>query len=683
MSTIRSRWIVYILLIILRFLGVYQRGYIHPDEFFQGGQELFFGRTQNYNEQHHVTLPGNDYATNDDITDNFIVKNLPWEFEPKHAVRSIVPPMFMTLLPLHLYVKAKYWLVRIEVNSTTTETIYNTNGQDAESHLQTSFIESSILWTPAMDKLSGEEILLIPRLFITLLSILFLDVSLWVLVTQSNNKHLHSKGERYLLEALKAGPPNEVIILASSWPCLAFGVRPFTNNLEAIVLSFLLVLVSTNNSTANMHTTNNKARDSYTLLMIGITCSIGMFARFTFVFFAFPIVAIFLWCRWKRMRFKLTDILHDGLMLAMSFLLISCAFIWVDTQYYSWQANLDCYGTINTCESKESKWWQYVAPYNAFRYNSKSTNLAEHGIHPRITHAVVNMPMLFGPLILLAYITMFEEIYSIIISGHNNNKTVQESQQFTNTICKWSIISGLLVLSCAPHQEPRFLLPVIVPLVFLYGKHVSVKVNESGSTKTRLVIILKRILSSPLLWVIFNLILYFFFGWLHQGGLIDSLLFDQHPSVSIYYKTYMPPTFLTRRGRIARSEQDSCQASDIDYVTEEGKICMATDWQPHTTILDLQGSEPSVLLEILRNILSCASEEDTEGLIHLISPPAVVLQLVESRSEISTRGMKLDEYSIMFTRDYNAHISTEDWPTLDEYFLHQLKLDVYTVSCNL
>lgn len=313
----------------------------------------------------------------------------------------------------------------------------------------------------------------------------------------------------------------------------------------------------------------------------------------------------------------------------------------------------------------------------------RQKNLAEHGIHPRITHAVVNMPMLFGPLILVAYITMFEEIV-----GGRNNKTVKEMQQFTNTICKWSIVSGLLVLSCAPHQEPRFLLPVIVPLVFLYGQNVASGVKESGSTKNSLVIILKRIISSPLFWVFFNLILYVFFGWLQQGGLIDSLLHkssnnvhDQPPLVSIYYKTYMPPTFLTRRESIAKSKQDICQARDIDSVTEEGKICMATDLQSHqTTILDLQGSQPSVLLEVLRNIIPCTSEG--EGHIHLISPPAVVLQLIESRNEIST-GMKWEEYSIMFTRDYNAHISTEDWPAFDDSFLQQLKLDVYTVTCNL
>jgi len=37
-----------------------------------------------------------------------------------------------------------------------------------------------------------------------------------------------------------------------------------------------------------------------------------------------------------------------------------------------------------------------VAPLNLLRYNTKNVNLAEHGLHPRWLHAVVNAPMLFG-----------------------------------------------------------------------------------------------------------------------------------------------------------------------------------------------------------------------------------------------------------------------------------------------
>lgn len=35
-------------------------------------------------------------------------------------------------------------------------------------------------------------------------------------------------------------------------------------------------------------------------------------------------------------------------------------------------------------------------PYNLLKYNLSSTNLAEHGLHPRYLHMVANWPMLFG-----------------------------------------------------------------------------------------------------------------------------------------------------------------------------------------------------------------------------------------------------------------------------------------------
>ena len=36
-------------------------------------------------------------------------------------------------------------------------------------------------------------------------------------------------------------------------------------------------------------------------------------------------------------------------------------------------------------------------------YNLDTKNLAEHGIHPRVTHLLVNFPLLLGPVVLLAF----------------------------------------------------------------------------------------------------------------------------------------------------------------------------------------------------------------------------------------------------------------------------------------
>lgn len=700
----RARWTLYILLLLLRFFGVFQRGYIHPDEFFQGGSELFFGRYR----------PHDDQADGDE--NGYIVKNVPWEFEPVHAVRSIVPPAFMTLLPLHLYATVRPWLGRfiscpyLEADFAETKR----QGEEIDVTLQKSFLESS-------GSFSGKEILLVPRLFMALLSVIFLDGSLWMLLylsrrmpRQPNTKRGETSTALTLTSMASFGLPIEVIILASSWPCLVFGVRPFTNSLEAMVLAFLLMVVVMNVSNSMGVYKTNHCRgvmngDALSLLLIGAICSVGIFVRFTFAFFAFPIVVIFLWHRWKRMDFKLKYLIYDGLWMALSFLLISGAFIWVDTQYYSWQEKLTCDLCAERYETKLGSILKYIAPFNAFRYNSKSTNLAEHGLHPRITHAAVNMPMLFGPSALIWYGSIIKNMHVTII-GRRRKHHVDPNYSFTETACQWTILSGLLVLSCAPHQEPRFILPSIVPLMFLYGrKVVGGGEGESGTDSVATHPKQSKVALSLLaFWITFNLILYMFFGWLHQGGLIPSLLHlpglgsvlsrnesaTQSPRAFIYYKTYMPPSFLTRGRTYTARKESICEASEGDYVEE---TCL-DDLQHQTeVILDLQGANSWVLLELLRNLLPCHSPDIDDGdtaagklsdsaddrFLYLVSPSAVILPLIEEHNE-SSATMKWAEYSIISHHSHNGHISTEDWPPFDgsvKKFLGQLKLDLYSVSC--
>ena len=147
-------WTLYLLLIALRFYGaIYSLpGYIHPDEFFQGGQELFFG-------QQFDSLSPTDH-------DVYFVKNVPWEFEPSNAVRSIVPPMFMTLLPLRMYACMKDLLVV----STSTEQCNQPSQQNPVY---------SFLWSESLNQLSGREVLVIPRMFICILSLIMFDGSKW------------------------------------------------------------------------------------------------------------------------------------------------------------------------------------------------------------------------------------------------------------------------------------------------------------------------------------------------------------------------------------------------------------------------------------------------------------------------------------------------------------------------
>merc|ERR1719471_1540290 len=85
----------------------------------------------------------------------------------------------------------------------------------------------------------------------------------------------------------------------------------------------------------------------------------------------------------------------------------------------------------------------------------------------------------------------------------------------------FSFVTGLSALSLFPHQEPRFLIPLIAPIVLMK------------------------------LWYAFNVLATIFFGFCHQGGVtgavsaISSL--EMSPRVTeatvVFSNTYMPPKF--------------------------------------------------------------------------------------------------------------------------------------------
>jgi hypothetical protein len=98
-------------------------------------------------------------------------------------------------------------------------------------------------------------------------------------------------------------------------------------------------------------------------------------------------------------------------------------------------------------------------------------------------------------------------------------------------IALMTVISGLGLISLAKHQEPRFLLPLTLPLCMLaVVNHEKNRIN------------IKTLIS----WVImFSFLLSIFFGVLHQGGVLQSLFYlDNQQGHAIYHHCYMPPSYL-------------------------------------------------------------------------------------------------------------------------------------------
>lgn len=148
-----------------------------------------------------------------------------------------------------------------------------------------------------------------------------------------------------------------------------------------------------------------------------------------------------------------------------------------------------------------------ITPLNNFLYNSNTSNLAQHGLHPWYQHILGNLPLLVGPAVLLF---AFQPRCSLRL---------------------WSAISGLAVLSAFQHQEARFLLPTI-PLILS-----SIRLPKNPT--------ILRIWTVS--WVVFNLTFGFLMGIYHQGGVVPGQVFlSQQPDATqaIWWKTYTPPVWL-------------------------------------------------------------------------------------------------------------------------------------------
>lgn len=542
-------WSLYNLLILFRVcICPLLTGYIHPDEFFQGGQELWFG----------------------------CPPSRTWEFEPLHALRSVVPPTVMTWLPLS-------WCAQI--------------------------------LGVEMDTLAGWYVLIIPRVACAILSIIAVDGSIWVLSSENNvkSKTKHSG----------SGVPIAVLMLASAWPTMVLLNRPFTNAMETWILALLFRMIA---GPGKQGFQSHSSLTFMSCLAIGALSAIGIFTRFTFVFFAFPII-IYLGIRMvKELRF-IERFVKAGVVY-FAFLFVAGEIVHLDSEFY--QSG----GPVLT-------------PWNALSYNSKVENLQEHGIHPRWTHALVNMFMLYGPMALMAYVSFGMSKKWMNHGDRSQNKDGSDKTETMHVLCKLIVLSGLGVLSMAPHQEQRFLLPLIFPLALLSNN--SLMRGPHGRWIVNL-------------WAVFNGALLLLFGIFHQSGVVPSLLamgsdatiLNTSPDMVVFYHTYMPPTFLSR--------------------TDKG--CQKTDF------LDLDGSHdiPS-LASILSNVLRCGRGDEHERTVHLVSSRFIFEDGDGNSWYLGDQECAAPGFDCTGIWDYSPHLSLEDPPTFKDVLLARLPLAIHEISC--
>ena len=175
-----------------------------------------------------------------------------------------------------------------------------------------------------------------------------------------------------------------------------------------------------------------------------------------------------------------------------------------------------------------SLWHPVITPWSNFKYNVNALNLAEHGLHPPWTHLLVNLPCLLGPALFIPSISAQPFLTSL--------------KQLFGDICFLCSISGLILLSSRPHQEFRFLLPIIPLLLVSLSRFLpedlfqplkKTKTSKLRSKNDEKVVDSTEPPYVPLKstrryygwccgWIAFNLLAGIFMGSLHQSAIVPT-----------------------------------------------------------------------------------------------------------------------------------------------------------------
>lgn len=222
-----------------------------------------------------------------------------------------------------------------------------------------------------------------------------------------------------------------LLAIASSFVILVFGTRTFSNSIEMALCSVLLYIVAecmVNSNTVIFQAEflDTKYREAKTTvervkyfklitalpshslnkcLILAAICVIGCFNRPTFIVFGMPI--IFFWLL-RGMGSRTVSFLDFNLRIWCFVLCATpfiCLFIIIDSMYYGFltTSELDILqiGIDNFV----------VTPVNFIRYNINPENTGQHGIHPKYLHFLVNIPLLYNILGVIAITSFLNILY--------------------------------------------------------------------------------------------------------------------------------------------------------------------------------------------------------------------------------------------------------------------------------
>lgn len=414
----------------------------------------------------------------------------------------------------------------------------------------------------AAGNITSRTLIVAPRLFMTVAS-LFIDYTVYK-----------------ICQHLSMDPTPSLCLFSTSFVTLVFYTRTFSNSAEAVVFAALLLLVISSVSNRNIF---RSGRDWLRTLLMGLLLTVGFWIRPTFLAFAFTpllwwVIDIFTfnWSIEAKTFTAVKEVLKQCTLVGLGSFLMLTILTLVDSFYFGY------------LQKKEI----VLTALNFVLYNLDTGRVKDHGLHPRITHFAVNLPLLFGPMAFAFYMMIahtvlkrkFADYLKVLLSRRNTSKSNSLVDDYkTLFICSLlmcSIVVSIALLSWIPHQEPRFITPVLLPLVILFSWCLT------ASSFAPLMM---------LSWIIWNIIGCTMFGILHQGGVYPCMAHlqqylhnarsQQNASVAYqvtFYHTYMPPQHLLAWPMSHEHEGDSLHS---------------------LAVLDLQGSSKDTLVKHLEKLI--------------------------------------------------------------------------------
>ena len=340
---------------------------------------------------------------------------IPWEFTPSNPCRSIFPPL-------------------------------------VGSGIAFSILEAISFLIPSI--VNGYTLLYLPRVVIFLLSLImdFSAATICYWVGKSTGSVL--------------------CVLSSSWVMLIFHTRPFSNTVESILLacSFIVFFLPKETLTPSQ-------RD-WRYIGIGIIFSLGIFTRFTYCLFFFPIALSLLYefytfevvtTGWESSGVKIKkisrvkSIFRSFALITLGLIIVSGLIILLDSIYF---------GGLQ------------ITVLNSFFYNLDSSNLAQHGLHPRYLHFLVNLNILYGPLYLCGIVVSGIFLFDLLKSVFSKDKVLrsENNKHEKNNNNNNNHLSSKYMLRFDPFIS---LLKLIIIIIIIDGNRVSTDAQGNKARRNK------------------------------------------------------------------------------------------------------------------------------------------------------------------------------------------------------